>query len=52
MVVVGTGGIRSKILKDKYPVDEGLTAGTTKLPTEWRLEPEESLVSSNDEVGL
>jgi len=29
MVEVGTGGIGSKFIKTKYPVETGLTAGTT-----------------------
>ena len=30
MVVVGTGQLKTKILNDNYPYEEGLTAGTTK----------------------
>lgn len=30
MVVVGTGGTGTKILRRNYPIESGLTAGTTK----------------------
>lgn len=30
MVEVGTGGISSKYIKEEWPIEEGLTAGTTK----------------------
>jgi hypothetical protein len=30
MVVVGTGGIGSRFLNSEWPIEEGLTAGTTK----------------------
>lgn len=37
-VVVGTGTRGTKILRHEYPVEEGLTAGTTK-----QIEPRERL---------
>lgn len=30
MVVVGTGGVGTKIIHDKWPIESGLIAGTTK----------------------
>ena len=30
MVVVGTGGVGSKIIRREYPYETGLEAGTTK----------------------
>ncbi len=44
MVVVGTGGAKSRIVRHDYPYDEGLELGTTKLKeTDFALEPEEDL---------
>ena len=47
-----TGGIGTKALSKNYPIDEGLEAETTKQTGERFLRPEQSLVSSNDKVGL
>jgi hypothetical protein len=50
----GPGGPKTKITKTNYPVEEGLTAGTTKQKLESPyLEPEEeSVVSEKDKKGL
>lgn len=51
-VVLGTGGSRTRFVKGlAYPIDEGLTLGTKKLP-ERVGEDHESSVSDFDEVGL
>lgn len=44
-VVVGTGTKGTKILRKDYPVEEGLTAGTTKQVGVFRLIPEKSFVT-------
>lgn len=42
-----------KAVKTRYPVEEGLTAGTTKQTGEKFLKAEEkSLISNKDKVGL
>lgn len=51
-VTVGTGTASSKYVKEEYPVVEGTTLGTTKLKDDWFLEPEESIVSQRDKVGM
>jgi len=51
-VVVGTGSSGSRFLISKWPIDEGLTLGTTKLSDDPYLEAEIDLVDSNDKVGL
>lgn len=53
MVEVATGGIGTRAIRTEYPVDEGLTAGTTKLKDNYALTPEEEdLTSSDDWVGM
>jgi hypothetical protein len=51
-VVVGTGTSGTRFLNNKYPVVEGLTAGTTKLPLIDQLIPEKSFLSENQKVGV
>jgi len=48
MAVVGTGGTGSRFLKTKWPVAEGLTAGTTKLKRRSKLEPQEDLTPERE----
>lgn len=50
----GPGGIKTRIIKTSYPVEEGLTAGTTKQYTDSPyLEAEEgSVVSQREQAGL
>jgi hypothetical protein len=54
MVVVGTGGIGTKIIKTVYPVEEGLEAGTQKQEgRQINLVPEDSSkVLSVDKTGI
>lgn len=54
MVEVGTGGSKSKYIRRNYPVEEGLTAGTTKQEGKtMNLVPEESsLIPDRLKVGL
>ena len=52
MVVVGVGSSGSAVLKTNYPVVEGLVAGTTKLPLESSLKPEESFIPERSQVGM
>lgn len=54
MVVVGTGGVKSRFIKTKWPIEEGTTAGTTKThENQLFLIPEEkSLVSEKDKEGI
>lgn len=53
MVVVGTGGIGSRFMSKRYPVEEGLTIGTTKLDTKVPLLiPENSVLVESEKVGL
>ena len=50
-VVVGTGGIGTRFLSKRYPVTDGLTAGTTKQEGhKERLEPEQSFVPLRDKA--
>jgi len=50
MVVVGTGGIGSRIIRTEYPNEEGLTAGTQKQEgRQSNLIPEESSVILKEE---
>ena len=44
-VVVGTGTKGTKITKHRYPVTEGLTAGTTKQTKDRALRPTEGSVA-------
>ena len=52
MVEVGTGTVGTRFLNTNYPVEEGLELGTTKLSDEPALKPEESVCTSEEEVGL
>lgn len=53
MVVVGTGGAKSRFLKRDWPITEGLTAGTTKQEgTEFKLKAENSNLTERDKVGI
>lgn len=52
MVNVGTGGTGTRFIKTDWPIEEGLTAGTTKLSDDYFLIPEYSICSENDGVGL
>ena len=53
MVEVGTGKSGSRFLKRDWPVEEGLTAGTTKQTNNPSLKPEEkSLILKKDKEGL
>lgn len=54
MVVVGTGGIGTGIIKRDYPVEEDLEAGTQKQEgRQINLIPEESsLVLENEKEGI
>lgn len=52
MVQVGTGSSGTRFIKTDWPIEEGLTAGTTKLAEEWKLRPELDLTDLNSEVGL
>ena len=41
-IVVGTGGISSRFIKEDWPIEEGLIGGTTKTSgRKVELEPEE-----------
>lgn len=52
-VTVGTGGIGTRYIRNEYPVTEGLTAGTTKLPLKPNLEPEDTdLTDYKNRTGL
>ena len=51
MVVVGTGGSGTKIIRTSWPITEGLTAGTTKLKEKPALEAEESTVPASENWG-
>lgn len=53
MVEVGTGSHASRFIKTAWPITEGLTAGTTKLPEQDALIPQEkSLISEREKVGI
>jgi len=53
MVVVGTGKSGTRFIRTEYPVEEGITAGTTKLRDESALiAEEESLVLDRDKIGV
>lgn len=53
MVEAGPSTRNEKEVKTDWPVDEGLTAGTTKLRKEKRLKPQEkSFLTRNSLVGL
>lgn len=48
----GPGGKGTKIIKTKYPIDEGLNLGTNKLPKKPFLKPTKTYVRNNDKTGL
>jgi len=50
----GSGGVKTRVIRHDYPVEEGLIAGTTRQKTESPfLEAEEgSVVSKRDKVGF
>jgi hypothetical protein len=50
-IKVGTGTKGSRFLKTDWPIDEGLTAGTTKLPEKPNLEAEETVVPESEHWG-
>ena len=50
-VVVGTGTKGTKITKHRYPVEEGLTAGTTKQVGDPALRPTEGSVAQGEIHG-
>lgn len=52
MVEVGTGTAGTKIVKTNYPVEEGTTAGTTKLKESPNLIAEERLTKEDKRAGL
>jgi hypothetical protein len=53
MVTEGPGGVGTRIIRNSYPVEEGLILGTTKLSDEPNLIPEENdLIPKKEEVGL
>lgn len=53
MVEVGTGGSGTRFINKNYPVEEGLTAGTTKQEgTKPHLEIEDSDLTGVEEVGF
>ena len=53
MVEIGTGTAASRFLKTKYPVEEGLTAGTqTQEGRISSLESDNSIVTDNDKDGV
>lgn len=52
MVEVGTGTSGTRFLRRDWPVEEGLTAGTTKLADDFYLIPQESKVSAKDRTGI
>lgn len=52
-ITVATGSFKTRAVKTRYPVDFGLTAGTTKQEgTDTHLEPEKSLIKERDKTGL
>jgi len=53
MVEVGTGTLGTRFLKRDYPIEEGLTAGTTKQEgTKPHLEVTEKSLVSDSEMEL
>jgi hypothetical protein len=41
----GPGGIGTKVIANRYPVDEGLIAGTTKQSSKASISPNKSFVT-------
>lgn len=53
MVVIGTGKIRTKYIKTKWPIEDGLTAGTTtQKGHKATLEPDKSFLRVEHRKGL
>lgn len=53
MVNVGTGGQGTRFIATRYPVEEGLEAGTQKQEgRKMNLVPEKSLLNERDSGGL
>ena len=52
MVEVGTAKSGEKEIKTKWPIEEGLTAGTSKLPKKPHLVAEIDLTDPKGRVGL
>jgi len=49
----GPGGVKTKIIRHNYPIEEGLTAGTTRQTGDPFLRAEEgSIVTEKEKVGL
>ncbi|MCK5616455.1 hypothetical protein KAR91_82090, partial [Candidatus Pacearchaeota archaeon] len=52
-VTIGPGGIRTKAITSKYPVEEGLILGTTKIEgREIELVPEVGSTVTDDREGI
>ena len=52
-LTIGTGGIKSKFLKTKWPVVKGTTAGTTSQTGRvMNLVAQSSKVSNREKIGL
>lgn len=51
-VEVGTGTSGTRFIKKDWPIEEGITAGTTKLRAKARLEPEEADLKRGSTKGL
>lgn len=45
----GPGGVGTRIISGNYPVDEGLTLGTTKLKDNYILRPQEEDLTLDEE---
>ena len=52
MVVVGTGGRGSAVVRTNYPVTDGIIAGTTTQEGHKENLEADELAMENDEVGL
>jgi hypothetical protein len=53
MVEVGTGSSGSRFLNKNWPIEEGLTAGTTRQTGNPTLEPENgSILRAEDKIGI
>ena len=52
MVEVGTGTSGTRFLKTDWPVEEGLTAGTTKLKDDFSLVAENDIRDNQDDWGI
>jgi len=52
MVNVGTGTSGTRFIATEYPIEDGLTAGTTTQEGHTPLEADERLTKIKDRVGL